>query len=65
MTTLKRALATAAPAGIVASAEPADGRGSGSDAPPTVALVTLGCARNDVDSEELAARLDEGGFALV
>ncbi|MDT4996439.1 MAG: ribosomal protein methylthiotransferase [Pseudonocardiales bacterium] len=32
---------------------------------PTVALVTLGCARNEVDSEELAARLDAGGFALV
>jgi len=25
--------------------------------PTTVALVTLGCARNDVDSEELAGRL--------
>ncbi|MEJ7629301.1 MAG: 30S ribosomal protein S12 methylthiotransferase RimO [Nocardioidaceae bacterium] len=33
--------------------------------PPTVALVTLGCARNDVDSEELAARLESGGFRLV
>jgi ribosomal protein S12 methylthiotransferase len=32
---------------------------------PTVALVTLGCARNDVDSEELAARLENGGFSLV
>ena len=31
----------------------------------TVALVTLGCARNDVDSEELAARLEAGGFLLV
>ena len=31
----------------------------------TVALVTLGCARNDVDSEELAARLEAGGFSLV
>jgi ribosomal protein S12 methylthiotransferase RimO len=30
-----------------------------------VALVTLGCARNDVDSEELAGRLDDGGFRLV
>jgi ribosomal protein S12 methylthiotransferase len=36
-----------------------------SDTRPSVALVTLGCARNDVDSEELAGRLDEGGFALV
>ncbi len=33
--------------------------------PPTVALLTLGCARNDVDSEELAARLEAGGFQLV
>ncbi len=31
----------------------------------TVALVTLGCARNEVDSEELAGRLEAGGFALV
>jgi ribosomal protein S12 methylthiotransferase len=31
----------------------------------SVAMVTLGCARNDVDSEELASRLDRGGFALV
>ena len=34
-------------------------------APTTVALLTLGCARNDVDSEELAARLEAGGFQLV
>jgi ribosomal protein S12 methylthiotransferase len=31
----------------------------------TVSLVTLGCARNDVDSEELAGRLEAGGFRLV
>src|SRR3954452_25356079 len=31
----------------------------------TVALVTLGCARNEVDSEELAGRLEAGGFVLV
>src|SRR4051794_3251507 len=31
----------------------------------TVALVTLGCARNEVDSEELAGRLESGGFRLV
>jgi ribosomal protein S12 methylthiotransferase RimO len=30
-----------------------------------VAIVTLGCARNDVDSEELAGRLEAGGFRLV
>ncbi len=39
---------------------PAAGEPSG-----TVALLTLGCARNDVDSEELAARLEAGGFRLV
>ena len=33
--------------------------------PLSVHLVTLGCARNEVDSEELAARLADGGFALV
>jgi ribosomal protein S12 methylthiotransferase RimO len=33
--------------------------------PTTVALVTLGCARNEVDSEELAGRLELGGFRLV
>ena len=35
------------------------------DSSRTVALVTLGCARNDVDSEELAARLAEGGWTLT
>ena len=30
----------------------------------TVAMVTLGCARNEVDSEELAARLDAGGWTV-
>ena len=31
----------------------------------TVALVTLGCARNEVDSEELAGRLEADGWELV
>jgi ribosomal protein S12 methylthiotransferase len=31
----------------------------------SVSLVTLGCARNDVDSEELAGRLAADGFRLV
>jgi ribosomal protein S12 methylthiotransferase RimO len=31
----------------------------------TVALTTLGCARNDVDSEELAGRLAADGWRLV
>ncbi|MEU0552797.1 30S ribosomal protein S12 methylthiotransferase RimO [Dactylosporangium sp. NPDC006015] len=30
-----------------------------------VALLTLGCARNEVDSEELAARLAAGGWAVT
>jgi ribosomal protein S12 methylthiotransferase len=30
----------------------------------TVSLVTLGCARNEVDSEELAARLSDAGWTL-
>ena len=32
---------------------------------PAVHLISLGCARNDVDSEELAARLERGGFRLT
>ena len=35
------------------------------DVKRTVALVTLGCARNEVDSEELAARLGSGGWQLT
>lgn len=31
----------------------------------TVALVTLGCARNEVDSEELAGRLEADGWRLT
>jgi ribosomal protein S12 methylthiotransferase RimO len=31
----------------------------------SVALVTLGCARNEVDSEELAGRLDADGWRLA
>ncbi len=30
-----------------------------------MSLVTLGCARNEVDSEELAARLEAGGWRLA
>jgi ribosomal protein S12 methylthiotransferase len=36
-----------------------------SASPHTVAMVTLGCARNEVDSEELAGQLEAGGFLLV
>ena len=34
-------------------------------APRSVAIVSLGCARNDVDSEELAGRLGAEGWELV
>jgi ribosomal protein S12 methylthiotransferase len=34
-------------------------------APRTVSLLTLGCARNEVDSEELAARLTASGWDLT
>lgn len=33
--------------------------------PPRVALVRLGCARNDVDAEELESRVSSDGFAVV
>jgi ribosomal protein S12 methylthiotransferase len=38
---------------------------SDSARPRTVSLVTLGCARNEVDSEELAGRLAAGGWELA
>ena len=34
-------------------------------APPTAAIVTLGCARNEVDSEELAGRLTAEGWRVA
>src|ERR1700761_8954784 len=39
-------------------------RVSDTPSPRRVALLTLGCARNEVDSEELAARLDAGGWQV-
>jgi ribosomal protein S12 methylthiotransferase len=36
-----------------------------SPAPRRVAMITLGCARNEVDSEELAGRLAGDGYVLV
>ena len=44
-----------------APAEPAPAK----PAARTVSLVTLGCARNEVDSEELAARLTAAGWDLT
>ena len=40
-------------------------QGAPGSAPRTVSLVTLGCARNEVDSEELAARLTASGWDLT
>ena len=34
-------------------------------APRRVSLTTLGCARNEVDSEEIAGRLHAAGWELV
>lgn len=44
---------------------PADARPVAPGTPLNVAVVTLGCARNEVDSEELAGRLEADGFVLV
>lgn len=44
---------------------PADARRVLPGTPLNVAVVTLGCARNEVDSEELAGRLEADGFVLV
>src|SRR5438270_8290078 len=46
------------------SPSPVEPRSRASE-PRTVALVTLGCARNEVDSEELAGRLADDGWDLV
>ena len=47
------------------SSGPAGSAESAGSAPRTVSLVTLGCARNEVDSEELAARLTASGWDLT
>ena len=31
----------------------------------SVSLITMGCARNEVDSEELAGRLEQAGWTLA
>ena len=43
----------------------ASGSAPSESAGRTVSLVTLGCARNEVDSEELAARLTAAGWELT
>ena len=55
----------------LAPPRPASSDSAPSDSAPsdsagrTVSLVTLGCARNEVDSEELAARLTAAGWELT
>src|SRR5436309_308336 len=36
-----------------------------SESAPTAHIATLGCARNSVDSDELAGRLEQSGWHLV
>src|SRR5689334_1676540 len=51
---------------MTSSSSPTSPTMSTASAEPTpVAVVTLGCARNEVDSEELAGLLEAGGFLLV
>jgi ribosomal protein S12 methylthiotransferase len=47
------------------STEARDDHDDQARAPRRVALLTLGCARNEVDSEELAARLGTDGWELT
>src|SRR4051812_43724882 len=66
MTTTHLHPSLAEPAQRSAAPEPSSGPALDAVADlATVALVTLGCARNEVDSEELAGRLEAGGFRLV
>ena len=60
---MSRVPAPALPTGILTGAMTTDTELS--PTPLNVAVVTLGCARNEVDSEELAGRLEAGGFVLV
>ena len=50
---------------MTTSTEPRPSPKAADATPMSVAVVTLGCARNEVDSEELAGRLEAGGFLLV
>ena len=49
----------------MSSESPRESPRPGGAAARTVSLVTLGCARNEVDSEELAARLTASGWDLA
>lgn len=56
---------TGSPSGILTPAMTKTDTTTDPHAPLQVAVVTLGCARNEVDSEELAGRLEADGFVLV
>src|SRR5690606_503888 len=58
-----RADMTSAP--VTATTPASAAAGDLSAEPVTVAMVTLGCARNEADSEELAGRREAEGFRLV
>jgi ribosomal protein S12 methylthiotransferase len=47
------------------TAKPGDAGQRAEPGERTVSLVTLGCARNEVDSEELAGRLEAAGWSLA
>ena len=53
---------TGSPSGILTPAMTKTDTTTDPHAPLQVAVVTLGCARNEVDSEELAGRLEADGF---
>jgi ribosomal protein S12 methylthiotransferase RimO len=48
-----------------ARTEPASAKSARTDPGRTVSLITLGCARNEVDSEELAGRLGAAGWTMA
>ena len=54
-----------APRTVVPMTEAAGRQDPASPPRGSVAVVTLGCARNEVDSEELAGRLAEQGWQLT
>ncbi|WP_228394955.1 30S ribosomal protein S12 methylthiotransferase RimO [Modestobacter roseus] len=64
MSALPRSVPAAAPTDRRAGGQP-DEPPAGAASPRRVAVVTLGCARNEVDSEELAGRLAGEGYQLV
>ncbi|MGY2081624.1 30S ribosomal protein S12 methylthiotransferase RimO [Modestobacter sp. SYSU DS0657] len=64
MPALPRSVPAPAPTDRRSGGQPGEPPADGA-APRRVAVVTLGCARNEVDSEELAGRLAGEGYQLV